>query len=183
MSTDVLIAFFAMTRSRRVYVHCVRESRNFVHVSPRTWREGWREGCPRRRRAAWTTITNASRRACTRLYTRESACTHTHTHAHVRNSAFLPLARSVGHRTRGRSKINGRGGYARSLLAARQCWRTDVDRGSQTALRRMHSGASRNHQDGKTARVRTHVHVRRKARPTNATVLSTRYFGLETLNS
>lgn len=119
--------------------------------------------------------------ALVRGYTRARARVHTHTHAHVRNSAFLPLARSVGHRTRGRSKINGRGGYARSLLAARQCWRTDVDRGSQTALRRMHSGASRNHQDGKTARVRTHVH--REARPTNATVLSTRYFGLETLNS
>lgn len=51
-----------------------------------------------------TTITNASRRACTR-------------------SGAAPFLRAtvaavVGHRTRGRSKINGRRGYVRTLLAA-----------------------------------------------------------------
>lgn len=111
-----------------------------------------------------TTITNASRRACTRLYTGERV----HTRARG-TAAFLPpvIIRGpvVGHRTRGRSKINGRGGYARSLLAARQCWRTDatstVDRGSQTALRRMHSAALAVHPaTTKTARPPAHARPR-----------------------
>lgn len=59
-----------------------------------------------------TTITNASRRACTRAYTRANERVHT-----PRSSAFPPRGRRSSN-SRGRSKINGRGGYVRSLLAA-----------------------------------------------------------------
>lgn len=49
------------------------------------------------------------------------------------SSRSSPLAAVVGHRTRGRSKINGRGGYMRSLLAAATASEDQRGRGRITA--------------------------------------------------
>lgn len=108
----------------------------------------------------WTTITNASRRACTRLYTGERV------HTRAGNSG---LSSSRRPRSRRRSsnprRIQNKRSRRLCAIATGRATvledRRDVDGRPRLADRvTAHAlwctcGASRNHQDGKTARART----------------------------
>lgn len=126
---------------------------------------GWRR-CPRRRRAAGRQL-RMPVVALVRGYTWTSA------RAHTRGDQRLSSSRAVvGHRTRGRSKINGRGAIAtgratvlEDLEDRRRPRLADRVTAHALCLRCIPQPPRRQN------RPRTHVRVRRKTRPTNATNL------------